>query len=729
MVKSPLALCFFEDHKDSSEEASSYGDLKKMQEHDIFYHLKNSPFNYDIAKHILEVSVTRGENGNVVGSIAIDNEASMYTSRLFSRLFANYQEKSPDKDKADFIAEGVGVVIYMGYYTGEGKWDYITKKLDGVIESVAFSFQQNGTPQFVLSVTDSYTFMGNSKMKNTEATLQEPGSKGVPMRSSFPYISRANATEVGLLTGKLFYTGSAGEAKAQSATGVQAKDVTAGKTKASAEAGAKKAAQKLRAATALRQFNIFSQNPGIRDSQAVLQIIKRYNDKIEAIYPTVRNMFFVEAKKNFPDISDEDFLKRNQRMADKLLIKKCFVCMTGEGGVRYDTLSVFNPRVRDNKVAQPVQMGFSDLLLSLASKHHFEVFVKDGCLFFMPPILKKTPDLIYYYGNSEKELPYRLLSFEPQLSSVSLGTDYHAFEFNPDNGMVDFIRSQFGDGLDEAVVYTLRVLTEDGVEVAEHNIRGNTTAVQAQKDAQEKLSNLTGSDYVVLTHFSSGTEEVIKAITETEADAISASLSMEGNPHLELGMTIGVAGIDSKGTKPEHKRFDGVYRLTEITDTYRGTYITSVKAMTRALQGVSAISNWDDNVLPYKGMWSTALRMEPSHIWAMSDEKRQTEIYNSIENYFGLLKKANDKFNTAEQEIKSLKNNENQKYKDGITGVHTIALQTDVLTIGDEGMYASIAQAIPPITYEEAFEILGYGRLDKVRDDSVRLLPEGEAYA
>jgi hypothetical protein len=345
----------------------------------------------------------------------------------------------------------------------------------------------------------------------------------------------------------------------------------------------------------------------------------------------------------------------------------------------------------------------------------------------MPPIIKKTPDLIYYYGSSEKELPYRLLSFEPQLTSVKLGTDYHAFEFNPDNGMVDFIRAQFGNDIDEAVVYTIRVVTEDGVSVGEHSVRGNTTAPQAQKETQEALSDLTGSDYVVLTHFSSGTEEVLKSITETEADAITASMSMEGNPHLELGMTIGAAGIDSKSSKPQHKRFDGVYRITEITDTYRGTYITSIRAMTRALQGVSAISNWDDKSLPYKGMWSTALRMEPSHIWAMSDKNRQEKIYSSIKNYFGLLRESNAKFDTASDEIKSLKNNENP-IGDHFTGVHTIA-STGALTIGDKDLYASIAASITPITYEEAFEILGYGRLGIARDDSVRLLPEGEAYA
>lgn len=323
-TKKPIALCFFEDDLHS---AAYYADREEMKKKDIFVHLKESPMNLDIAKHVLDVSVTRTADGNINAAISVDNEASRYTTKLFNAVFAAYSNPGATT-KATVISEGLGVVIYMGYYTGKGDWSHIVKRVEGVITRVSFSFQQGGTPQFVLELEDVYTFMGNSKSKNSEMTMQEAGGvdNPLPLRNAFPYTSAANRTEVNLVTGYQYTVGSAGEAgvSSKSATGNQDKDTAkAGVSKKTT--AAKKKEVKFRTATILKKYNIFSDNPGLRDSQAVLQIADRYNRMIDRMYPSPEMSNFSKALGQYVPMSADAFALKNKMMRDKLKIKNAFV--------------------------------------------------------------------------------------------------------------------------------------------------------------------------------------------------------------------------------------------------------------------------------------------------------------------------------------------------------------------------------------------------------------------
>jgi len=658
MIKNPKTFCFFDDGLFDYDE-----EIKKFSP-DPYQILSESPMNKILHEHIIAVSVTDTFMGYDSAQITLDNEGGKFTSKMFDNAIRRVALFGDDLDvketEGQFLAEGLAVSIYMGYYSGNN-FSKLRLRLKGQISHMSFSYNSQGTPNISILVTDRFTFMGNPRLKNSDLTMMLEGEKGEPLPLEQFYMSNATkeSVELALNISKGIKT-KGGDRR----NPLLQADRTSENLRWSEKKGRTNTTEKTKVYGSNKQL---IETVGLRDSQVVAKVMKRYNKKAKALF------------------------------GDEYTIKKCFIAMTGEGGNTYSTMTCYDPRVRTNKATQKLSIGYSDYLQYLAGRHNFDIFVKDRCLFFMPPIIKPVPDFVYVYGNPQNaediNFDGKLISFTPKLNILKIGVDYYAMEYDEENGMVNYIRSSIAETKGEDYINNVTTHLYRMQNFAGDKPLGDPKDIRVipSKDVRQDVYDQSGGSLIINSIYNSAIEEFIKSITQTEADILEAEVTLEGNPEIMAGMTIQIIGMS--GDAEAGQRFDGNYRIEEITHDWTANgYTMRMKCKTRAIQGITAIDrqamlkNNQEGKNGFIGLWKSKFFLEPSLFWdrvASEDPK----IHPSLRHHL------------SSDDYDALINN-------GLPNKNILSKHTHDEDVEE---FVLIDSDIPMVSYEEALSIL-YGK-------------------
>ena len=612
MIKRPFCVCVFDDkrHRVNEDLTKSLDGIGYL--FDIFLGRSHvEPINRELNRHIVSVTVNDVFTGHDDAQIVLDNEGSKFTSRMFDKVLEKYsdnvfpltQPESATEKEANvkdgyeryfILAEGLAVSIYIGYLTRIGDVSRIKLRLRGQIVAMGFSYNQQGTPNITLMAQDRFTFMGNPRLHNSRLTLGMPSEKeeAEPIPLQNYYHSRKLKDEYDKEIGKK-PTSSASRTRRGAID--QARGTTQGMT-----------LKDKPTSTVQKKWTTKTEKyVGLRDSQVIPMVVNEYNKRVTAIY------------------------------GEEFSIQGLFIAMTGEGGATYYKSTCHDPRVIKNRVVQKLSVGYSDFLQHLAGRHNFDCFVKNRVLFFIPPVIKGTPDFIYAYGKGQQEsynMDGKILSFTPKLNFIQLGTDYYAMEFDEEHGLVNFIKSNIIESLQEkgqveqlerVVTYLWHISHTEGNE----SLRKQILELAPNEKSIKKFLKETDGKFIINHFFGNALEEFIKSLTQTQADILQSQIVTEGNEKFNPGLTIQCIGFGEEGKIGE--RFDGNYRINKVTHEYRSSgYTCRLECSARAIQGVSFIGGKfspkrkttnEEGKPSIEGLFRNKIYLEPSLIWKKTD--------------------------------------------------------------------------------------------------------------